>query len=66
MLSAAQALRLAEEELRLYVGTILAVLVTSPTATSLPSYQLVLGDLHARLDVAHRLGQLARELDAAM
>ena len=65
MLTAAEELRMAEEEQRLYVGTVLLALAFLSEPWTLPTYpMLLLGDLQGRVEVANSLGARALELEA--
>jgi hypothetical protein len=63
-LTAPQALRMAEEEQRMYVAHVLAALLVAPSVVNLPSYKLVLGDIEGRMQAASAMARLAAELEA--
>lgn len=64
-LTPAQALRVAEDEQRTYVGTVLAAVLVAPSVTRLPAYQLLLGDIAGRMEAAAALARFASELERA-
>jgi hypothetical protein len=63
-LTAPQALRVAEEEQRMYVAHVLAALLAAPSAVELPAYKLLLGDRAGRMEAASAIARLATQLEA--
>lgn len=61
-LTPAQALRIAEDEQRVHVGTMLAMLLVVD-CTNQPTYREFVGAIHGHQEAAHALDRLACQLE---